>query len=374
MNPVGHLPWQGLLPPPPAGAPAVRFPGWLLCKHGEPLLWIPRNPTLGRQVLTLYPAQTRLARWARRLASWALQWPRPPGLRRLDLTVAAEAPFLVDLLTGANCSPQHARFGLLCGNPRAPGRRFIFLRFGPTGTPDAVIKAGDNPAAHERLEAEANFLQTHNPQRLHAPPVQTVWRQGGLQAMVQPYVPGDRPTPSAALRLDRVLSKWIEPENQLPVPALPLWSDLGRLMRDFPPNLSRSFIDPLATLQVHPTLVHGDFAPWNLRFEPGSGECWVLDWERGRDGGLAGWDWAYYVVQESLMVRRWAPQRVAMALEQWLEQPEVRAYLALGGTDSTRRAVVLSGLWYHYLHWRPTERAEEWAALLGLLHHRWNRP
>ncbi|MEJ5238583.1 phosphotransferase [Limisphaera sp. VF-2] len=369
MNAEGTLPWQKLLPAPQPGTPAVNFRGWLLTKHGEPLLWIPAEAALARQTLRLYPAQTRRARWARRLVSWAVGLPGAPGLRRLTLSVAADAAFL-PLLAGSGQSPDQVRFGIFCGNPRAEGRRIVFLRFGSDNLPDAIIKAGDHPAAHARLEAETALLRAHPVERLRAPPLKGVWQNGPLRAMVQSYAPGDCPRHPAETLVATLLAGWLDPSRQMPVAALPLWRLLeARLPQDvrFPNSRSR-----LAEVQVAPALVHGDFAPWNLRVERGTGRCWVLDWERGREGGLAGWDWAYWVVQVGLLVRRWSPERMMKELEAWLERPAVRGYLTRAGVHGIARTVVLSGLWYHYLFWPPTERADAWASLLRALQQRWS--
>lgn len=368
MSAVRELPWQELLPAPPPGAPAVHFQGWLVTRHGEPLLWLPAEPCLARQALRLYPAQTRWARWARRLVSWLLGLPGAPGLRRLPLTVAPNAPFL-SLLTGPGESPAQARFGLFCGNPRAQGRRFVFVRFGSKNRPEVVIKAGADPAARARLEAETGFLQAHAAEQLHAPPLQAVWQQGSLYAMIQSYVPGHSPDHRAETVVATLLAGWLDRNGRMPVPALPLWRQLESHL----PQGVR-FPDPvrkLAEVRVATALVHGDFTPWNLRVDGTTGRCWVLDWERGREGGLAGWDWAYWVVQVGLLVQRWSPQRMMEELECWMKQPTVQGYLTQAGVEGIARTVVLSGLWYHFLLWPPTERADAWASLLEGLQQRW---
>lgn len=361
MTETGGHPWTSLLPPPPPGEPVLRFPGWLVRRHGEPLLWLPADPLLARCTLDLYPAQSRRARWSRLVLHWALGLGWPLGLPRADLEVDPQAPFLRVLRT-ASVPDAPVRFGILCGNPKAAGRRFVFLRFDAQNRAEAVIKAGADPAARQRWEHEVRLLGTGSCHRLCSPPLLEVWEQPPLFALVQTYVPGRAPRRKELPQLPHLLVSWLDLGRKVPLGTLRPWTRLQALLETRCQKLA--WIDSLAKEPVHPAIFHGDFAPWNVRVESGRGRWWVVDWERGQWAGPPGWDWAYYLAQEALLVRRWRADRVLRLLEEWWDGMPARHYFRRAGAEAIRKPLVAAGLLYHYMEWCPTEAAQSWQELV----------
>ncbi|NGO40109.1 aminoglycoside phosphotransferase family protein [Limisphaera ngatamarikiensis] len=356
-----ELPWISVLPPPRPGRPVLKLAGWLVTRGGEPLLWLPAPPRCARATLTLYPAQTRRARWARRILTWAIGRVPAPGARRCELHVDAEAP-LVRLLGGASSTGSPPLFGVFCGNPRAAGRRFLFLQFTPEGQPGQVLKVGSDSAAIRRLRAEAEFLLRADCDRLRAPRLLQVWEGNGAMAIVQPWVPGTAPRRVSPRLLGSMLSSWIHRDKRVRLDQLGVWQRLtGHLSES---GFSCPWLAALGRAEVHPTVFHGDFAPWNLRYDPGSDRWWVVDWERAQLEGPPGWDWAHYWVQTMVLVERRRPERILRALAAACESAPVRSYFADAGADEVRHGLVVAGLLFQFLEWPPTEGWTAWGEVL----------
>ena len=65
---------------------------------------------------------------------------------------------------------------------------------------------------------------------------------------------------------------------------------------------------------VPSTIVHGDFAPWNLRCRRG-GHLAAFDWEYGRTDGLPAVDAAHHELQVGYNMRAWSPADASRALD-----------------------------------------------------------
>jgi hypothetical protein len=59
----------------------------------------------------------------------------------------------------------------------------------------------------------------------------------------------------------------------------------------------------LARTSVPLTVVHGDFAPWNLRCH--RGQIAAFDWEYGQTGGIPGIDQTHYFLQTGYLLENW---------------------------------------------------------------------
>ena len=60
------------------------------------------------------------------------------------------------------------------------------------------------------------------------------------------------------------------------------------------------------------TIVHGDFAPWNLRTH--RGRISAFDWEYGELDGLPLMDEAHFTLQLGFQMQNWTPQQARDAL------------------------------------------------------------
>jgi hypothetical protein len=91
------------------------------------------------------------------------------------------------------------------------------------------------------------------------------------------------------------------------------------------PELSATleqFLPVLEQTTITSTIVHGDFAPWNLRTY--RGQISAFDWEYGEVDGVPLADEAHFVLQLGFQMENWTPQRAqarlaALAAERPLE-------------------------------------------------------
>lgn len=98
-------------------------------------------------------------------------------------------------------------------------------------------------------------------------------------------------------------------EAQMVVPLLESWFSkesvhLGAIvwLRPAIDRASPALAGVLRKQVVRSALVHGDFAPWNLRWD--DGRLMVIDWEGGCEDGIAGLDLGHGLVLESRLVEK----------------------------------------------------------------------
>ena len=113
--------------------------------------------------------------------------------------------------------------------------------------------------------------------------------------------------------------------------------------------------------------MHGDFAPWNIKVHPGSGEWQVFDWERGDLAGVPGWDWLHFEIQTAILVRGEAPERIAVRLHSLFVSPEFHDYAERAGIAGIERAIAVAYLLHVIIVHPQTEGLAKLEALLHLL-------
>ncbi len=94
---------------------------------------------------------------------------------------------------------------------------------------------------------------------------------------------------------------------------LPRLQQLGADGADLIPAVGRVAAS-LAGCVVASTVVHGDFAPWNLRCRRAGGLA-AFDWEYGRVDGLPTADAAHHELQVGYNMRSWTPADASRALD-----------------------------------------------------------
>src|SRR6185437_6356785 len=85
----------------------------------------------------------------------------------------------------------------------------------------------------------------------------------------------------------------------------PAMHGLSEILMDLMPSLEQ--------MSVPVTIVHGDFAPWNLRIEGGT--IAAFDWEYGQLSGLPLIDEIHYRLQVGLLLEHWSAHRGAEEIE-----------------------------------------------------------
>lgn len=77
-------------------------------------------------------------------------------------------------------------------------------------------------------------------------------------------------------------------------------------------RIYQALVPRLAEFEVPLTIVHGDFAPWNLRFS--QGRIGAFDWEYGELNGLPLIDEIHYSLQCGWLLRGWTVDTALLAL------------------------------------------------------------
>jgi hypothetical protein len=100
--------------------------------------------------------------------------------------------------------------------------------------------------------------------------------------------------------------------------------------------------------ELRPSLVHGDFAVWNLRLVP-EGPC-AIDWEWAVEDGVGGVDLAYGLRQEAVLVRRLDADGAVSYILGQARQKALGAYLAACGWEGAHEDWLILGLLHTHLN------------------------
>lgn len=343
-------------------APAVvQKPFRVLRRQNQVLLALPPVAAEAVAALDLYAPQKWTARGAVRALRWLLRAglpvPLSTGLQPID-PAAPLAAFCTEL------APSWLRarggLGVLAGNPRAAGRRFVLMLF-EAGHARAVVKAGTGGPAQERIATESAFLSRAARPGI-APPLAEL-RSAQVSAFAMAPLAGEAPRQAGDGDLQRVLLPWLDHSARRPLASIAGWARVASACGDWP--AWRLHCAPAQEQCVSPTIGHGDFAPWNIKVHPRSGLWQVFDWEAGELQAVPGWDWLHYLIQEAILVRGLSAPLLRAHLERRMAGAEFHAYLQEAGLTGQGRAVLVSYLLHRVALQPPTEGL---ASLQELLH------
>lgn len=321
-------------------------------------LILPAAPGVAERALTLYPAQRRLARVAKRALGLALRLKVPFKAQTLQVSLAT--PFAIFLRSIAGTANEMPPFALLTGNPSVPGRRFTLLLFSSDGTPVAVVKAGLTQEARALIRKETAFVLEHS-SVAGVPPLLGTLESEQISAFATNYFDGEAPTAEPPCDLDVFLRRWVNFDETVRVADLRVWRTLLAAIADSP--LLINFAGRLGGARVHPTVWHGDFAPWNIRISP-DGKWAVFDWETGDVRGIPGWDWVHYIVSSGILIRRLETDALLMQLDALLKSDRFRAFAQETGISGFENEVLQTYLLYRHRIQQPVQGREQTASLL----------
>lgn len=305
--------------------PMVSVPFRVLRRGGEPFLYLPTRNRAAARALDLFPAQS----WKARLAKVLLQ----VGFRFSPLARGGGQPFPLPRQNAFLASlarmvgqpqGQIPEFAVLAGNPRAPGRRFVFLLFDTAGRPVAVVKAGCSERARTLIIQEAAILRECGGKVPGVPRLREEFVAGNAVAFATDFIAGNSPDGEARPELEALFMEWLDTVRKRRVCDLPVWQRLQEGDDPLP-----DLIHQLGQLEVFPTLMHGDLAPWNVKVA--AGRWTVLDWERGERAGLPGWDWLHFLLQPAILVHRESVAKMLLRLEQLFASAEFARYAVRAG-------------------------------------------
>jgi len=357
-------PWQPLFASGyTSGGETVTVRFRVLHRNGKPFLFLPDSKTTATRALDLYPAQSTKARIARRLLKSALRAGFAPGAKRLVTQIPKTGKFALFLSKAAGLTENNLpKFAVLAGNPKAPGRRFVFLLFDDAGNPVAVVKAGHEPDARLLIVHETAVLSTSLADAKGIPQVRHTFSSSQVEAFATDFISGQSPVGDVTSVLGKLFSSWLNPSEKIQLGELDAWITLGSSGSHDP--LPPAVV-ALGKIEVTPTLMHGDFAPWNVKVE---GARWtVLDWERGEISGVPGWDWMNFVIQPAIRVSREEAGATLARLETLFASPEFSSYAQRSSIAGHAHALTLAYLLYCIRVTRQTEGLQQISALLKLV-------
>jgi hypothetical protein len=318
----------------------------LLSRNGHPLLYLPADARLRAHALRFYQPQSAKARLFVALLRAFNRLRLPLPLSRSAPETPSDPAFR-DFL--AQCAGmEDPEFALLCGNPNAPGRRFLLLLFSQVATPACVIKFGTTPEAQALIRREADFLQDSGGTFAGLPQILDSYQSASVSAFAVPYFTGRQAKPQDFPSVVRCLESWIPRGAEQPLREIPGWQRLLAL-----PNCPQE-LQRVADSKVRPSLYHGDFTPWNLRISS-AGDLQVFDWERGEHVGVPGWDWLHYCLQPEILVRNSCPTYLLQLMDRILRSTEWLEYLRRARAAEMGSEIAKGYLWYHLHVCRQTE-------------------
>ena len=296
-------------------------------RGGKPFLFLPANNCAASAALEIYPAQTSKARLAKTVLGLMLRVGLRPGLQKSSLRIADTDPFAAFLRATARVEPgEPFSFAVLTGNPSAPGRRHVFLLFNSTSQPVAVVKAGASSRARELITHEVSLLSNIGSNHSGLPKLTGVCELDNLSAFAMDFIKGTSPRENSSIELGKICSSWVDSQKEIALGETDAWK---RLVRCYDHTVLPDAVSQLAARRIHPVLMHGDFAPWNVKAS--SGGWTVLDWERGERVGIPAWDWFHFVMQPAVLVRKEATESTLNKISTLFTSQEFQRYASLTG-------------------------------------------
>ena len=352
MSPPQNF-WEGLFTAAAEAGQGVRIEMRLLRRRGRPFLLLPRQARPAAATMDLYPAQTRRARAARALLRWLFTASLPLGLEKVSLAVSPADPF-VKFLTSLTAEPAKGlpTLGILAGNPMSQGPRLLLLVFDARQRPVAVVKVGLSEQARGLIEKEESFLATVPAGTRAVPRLRGAFQSARLRALALDFFAGDSPRPQQEAALPPLLESWGDPGRTVAVNEAPDWARLEAACSGN--DLFAEVAVSLRGRTVHPTIQHGDFAPWNIKVSS-TGAWTVLDWERGELTGIPGWDWFHYIIQSAILVGRLPTSGLVRRIEGLLGSEAFQQYAMRGGIVGCERELALAYLLHVIEVIKPSE-------------------
>ena len=345
------------------GTAGIRKRFRIIRRHGELLLALPMARSEATVALQLYAPQRPTARVAAGVLRLLLRIGLPVPLPVEEFRFSSTDPFceFLSRLEPA-WSACDGGLGVLAGNPRAAGRRFVLMLF-KNGRAVAVVKAGVGSDAQRLVAAEAAFLQTAGRPGIAAP--LAVFDSSRVRAFAMAPLAGEAPRRPSSRDVHRVLLPWLNRTMSVPLAELAGWARVANACADRP--AWRKHCEGAAVRKVFPAVMHGDFAPWNIKVHPESGAWQVFDWERGEILGVPGWDWLHFEIQNAILVRRENAATILKRIERLFADPDFCDYAQQAGIAGIERALLVGYLLHCVAIQPPTEGLACIEALVQIL-------
>ena len=221
---------------------------------------------------------------------------------------------------------QDVRLALSAGAPEpARNRKASIAVLGLGGSMLGFAKLPSSPLATQLVRQEAEVLaalgKRFGQDECLVPQLLYAGDGDGYYALVQAPLKG-KPTVAKLTAAHRKFLELLQsPDDRKPaiestfVRQLFRRTDaLGDVATDIRATLAA--IEPTLAKTVIPrTIIHGDFAPWNIRHKKGCESISAFDWEYGALDGLPLIDESHFEIQVGLLLGDWAVGRAVRELE-----------------------------------------------------------
>ena len=347
----------------------VNFTWRLVCRNKRPFLLLPEKSGSTSTSFELYSAQRPLAKLWRSLTPLMLRTPLAKFFGRVAIQVDAESEFMQflaqqsGLLVGQLPTPA-IKFGGVPGKTS----RLVLLLSDASGHPLRVIKVGLNLQARAATEREADLLSRLPKDVIGCTGITGRFVSDQLNAFATTYFCGT--SLDNDVGIEQLFHTWLNGTPPEPIQHLVPWQELDSAANwaGLPqwPVLRAA----LAQHTIRTTIYHGDFAPWNVRMT-NLENIRAFDWERGHLKGIPAWDWFHFIVQTSILVKRYSPERVAAELEQLVQSPRFQKYAREAGINEIVEPLLLAYLLEQKLVVKPLEGGDLTNRLFQLLWAKW---
>jgi hypothetical protein len=347
----------------------VNFSWRLVRRKKRPFLLLPEKSGSSSDSFQLYSAHRPLAKLWRSLIPLLLRTPLAKFYGRVTIEADSDSEFVQFLaqqsgLPAAQLTSPAIKFGGVVGKTK----RLVLLLCDAGGHPIRVIKVGLDPAGRAATEREAALLSCLPKDVIGCTGITGRFSSDKLSAFATAYFSGA--SLDTDLGIEKLFHDWLNAAPPEPIMTLAIWRELRSVAKGAGLPQWPILRDALAQQAVRTTIYHGDFAPWNVRMT-NLETIRAFDWERGHLKGIPAWDWFHFIIQTSILVKRYSPERVAAELEQLVHSPRFKKYANDAGISEIVEPLLLAYLLEQKLIVRPLEGNEQTDQLFRLLWDKW---
>lgn len=317
-------------------------------KHSSLLLLLPEAKEAALRTLSLYQPQSFKAKLY---------------VSFLKVLLSCGITFLLEKITigefreGYTYLSKYEDVGFLLGNPTAQHRRLIVYH--GNSERSYVSKLASSEESEPLAAREIDNLNLVSGVLRGAPSISE--KNNGRYTVN--WIAGKSPSAKDHGALCELLLGWLNTKETCQLGECKVW---GKVIEHTLGKEDEWVVEELGKRSVIPCAVHGDFAPWNIKIEK-QGEVHVLDWESYEAGGVAGWDWAHYLLQSKLLIGNMWPDEALDLTVRWAKTLEGETFLEKCGWEEDCLGWLGSYLYYaHYvLGFNRLELIECWKKLPG---------
>ena len=229
-----------------------------------------------------------------------------------------------------------------------------------------VVKAGISETARFLIAKENLFLRSAPTNTPGFPRIGESFESEHIRALSLDYTSGQPPRSTDDAPMFLLATAWLDESKTMPLHETLSWQRLkSATASPFFSKLEKRIADR----RFHPSIYHGDFAPWNIKSKENS---WtVLDWERGELIGIPGWDCFHFLIQPAILVTRTRTELLAAQVERFLQREDFQNYAKRAHITGSERELLLSYLLHQIDVIKPTEGMAATQNLFAALCSKW---